>query len=182
MQVQDIERLLVELDQALIDLGIQTAIPLLLLGGAYIMVEKIVARRTTRDIDVFPFIISETDQATGMPLSVALYQAALAVAQKKQLSSYWFNTVRVGALEPLCVARQRTLWKKYQILEVYLPEKEYVLVQKLLINRRKDRQDIIGLFQALGIGDSTQAQTLMDRYLSPTEQQQRGISQLLRSF
>lgn len=146
------------------------------------MVEKINARRSTQDIDVFPFIVSEIDEATGIPLSVALYQAALSVAQQHDLSPYWFNTIRVGALDPLGVTFQRTLWKKYQILEVYLPDKEYVLVQKLHINRPKDHEDIRLLFQALGVATQAQAQELLDRYLSQDEQRQVNLTVTLHHY
>ncbi len=61
MQVQDIERYLAELDQALVNQGLQTLIPVLLLGGAYILIQRINVRRTTNDIDVFPFIGAEKE-------------------------------------------------------------------------------------------------------------------------
>jgi hypothetical protein len=181
MQPQDIECYLVALDQALFDQGIVTPIPVLLLGGAYITLQ-INARRATNDIDVFPFVQGDTDQATGIPLAVALYLAIQAVTEQYRLRPTWFNTIRIGALQPRGVVPQRKLWKKYQVLEVYLPEPEYVLVQKLLIHRRKDRQDIVYLLQTLGITEHAQAQALLDRYVSPEEQKQQKLPLLLRSY
>lgn len=181
MQAQDIERYLVALDQALVDQGVVTPLPVLLLGGAYIMLQ-INIRRATNDIDVFPFVGSDLDQATGTPLAVALYQAAQVVAGQYQLHPAWLNTIRAGALQPGGVVPRRSLWKKYQVLEVYLPEPEYVLVQKLLIHRQKDRQDIVALLHALGITGYAQAQALLDRYVPQAEQQQRRLPLLLRSY
>jgi len=166
------------LDQALVDQGIVTLIPVLLLGGAYMML--INARRTTNDIDVFPLVDADVDQATGTPLAVALYQAALAVAGQHQLHPFWFNTIRMRALQPAGVTPVRTLWKKYHVLEIYIPEPEYVLIQKLIINRPKDQQDIVALMLRLGITEYAQAQALLDRYVSRTEQHQ--LPQLLRSY
>jgi hypothetical protein len=181
VQPQDIERYLVALDQALASQGIMTPLPVLLLGGAYITLQ-INARRATNDIDVFPFVQGDVDQATGIPLAVALYQAAQAVTEQYQLRPTWFNTIRIGALQPRGIMPQRKRWKKHQVLEVYLPEPEYVLVQKLLIHRRKDRQDILALLQTLEISDYTRALTLIDRYVSPEEQQQQKLPLLLRSY
>lgn len=182
MQPQEIERYLVALDQAIVDQGVATPVPVLLLGGAYMMLH-INARRTTNDIDVFPFIKDELDHATGIPLAVALYQAAHAVATHYQLHLNWLNTIRAGALQPRGVVPQRhSLWKKYHLLEIYLPEPAYVLIQKLLIYRRKDQQDVAALFYALEITTYEQAQTFLDQYISQTEQQQRSLPLLLRSY
>jgi hypothetical protein len=181
MQPQDIEHYLAALDQALAGQGIVTPIPVLLLGGAYITLQ-INARRATNDIDVFPFIEGHVDQATGIPLAVALYQAAQAVTEQYQLRPTWFNTIRVGALQPRGVVPQRKRWKKCQVLEVYLPEPEYVLIQKLLIHRRKDRQDVLALLQTLDINEYTQALTLLGRYISLEEQQRQKLPLLLRSY
>jgi hypothetical protein len=74
------------------------------------------------------------------------------------------------------------LWKKYKVLEVYLPDKEYVLAQKLLINRPKDHEDIRLLFQALGIATKAQAQALLDRYLSQNEQRQLNLTVTLQHY
>ena len=145
MQVQDVEYYLNALDEALVAQGLTTPIPVLLLGGAYIMLQ-INARRTTQDIDIFPFVGNEQDQSTGVSLAVALYQATETVAQRYQLHPHWLNTVRKGALQPIGIEPAKTLWKRYHILEVFLPDPEYILIQKLLINRRKDRQDILALF------------------------------------
>jgi hypothetical protein len=158
-----------------------TPIPVLLLGGAYITLQ-INARRATNDIDVFPFVGGDVDQATGIPLAVALYQATQAVTKQYQLLPTWFNTIRVGALQPRGVAPPCKHWKKYQVLEVYLPEPEYVLVQKLLIHRRKDRPDIQALLHTLEIREYAQALALLDRYIAPEEQQQQKLPLLLRSY
>jgi hypothetical protein len=181
MQVQDVEHYLALLDQALVDQGVQTTVPVILLGGAYILI-TINSRRMTQDIDIFALIGGETDQATGVPLAVALYQAAQVVAQNQQLNPHWLNTIRAAALQPPGIPAQRLLWKQYTLLHVYLPEQTYVLVQKLCINRRKDRQDILALFQSLGIETRGQAQEIVDRYVPQEEQHQQHIPTILHSY
>jgi hypothetical protein len=181
MQEQDVTYYFAELDLALQNLGIQTQISLLLLGGAYMLI-TVNVRRATNDIDVFPFVGSELDQVTGIPLAVALYQAASTVAQKNQLHPHWLNTLCAGSLQPTGVTPRRTLWRTYQVLKIYLPEQEYVLVQKLLIHRPKDQQDIVALFQALGIATRAQAQALLDRYVPQEEQHRQMVPVLLRSY
>lgn len=181
MQVQDVEHYLALLDQALVDLGVQTPVSVILLGGAYILI-TLNSRRMTQDIDVLALIGGEADHATGLPLAVALYQATQIVAQKQQLDPHWLNTIRAAALQPPGIPVRRILWKQYMLLYVYLPEQAYVLVQKLCINRRKDRQDILALFQALGIKTRAQAQELVDRYVTPEEQQQLHLSLIVHSY
>ncbi|PZW24038.1 hypothetical protein EI42_04729 [Thermosporothrix hazakensis] len=182
MRAQEIEQYLQALDQALVDQGIITPLPVLLLGGAYIAI-TVNTRRATNDIDVYPFIGSERDQATGIPLAVALHQAIQMVAERLHLHPLWFNTIRLGALQPSgYLPQKRRPWRKYRVLEVSLPEPEYVLLQKLLVHRQKDRPDISALFRLLGITDYASAQALLDRYISQGEQQQRRLPLLLRSY
>lgn len=136
----------------------------------------------TQDIDIFALIGGEIDQATGVPVAVALYQAAQVVAQNQQLDPHWLNTIRAAALQPPGIPIQRIYWKQYTLLHVYLPEQTYVLVQKLCINRRKDRPDILALFQSLGIKTRAQAQEIVDRYVSVEEQQQHQLPMILHSY
>lgn len=97
-----------------------------------------------------------------------------------QLHPRWFNTIRSGVLFPQNFSRK--LWKKYRILHLYIPEPEYVLVQKMLVNRPKDRGDIKALLAVLGITTRAQAQGLFDRYLAKDEQESRNVDVLLRSY
>lgn len=121
-------------------------------------------------------------QATCLSLAVGLYQAAESVAHRYRLHSAWLNTIRVGALQPRGVDPPRRLWKKYQVLEVFFPEAEYVLIQKLLVNRRKDRQDILVLFRTLGIATRSQAEELLGRYISLSEQERQRMEITLDSY
>jgi hypothetical protein len=181
MQSEDIERYLIALDQALFDMGIKTPMPVLLLGGAYITLH-INSRRATNDIDVFPFVEGDVDQATGVPLAVALYQATQEVAKQYLLRPTWLNTIRKGVLQPRTAEPQGTPWKKYQVLEVYLPEPAYVLIQKLLAHRPKDQQDIVSLLQRLNISTYGQALELLNHYFSAEEQKQQNLPQILQSY
>lgn len=115
MQVQDVEQYVALLDQALVDLGVQTTVPVILLGGAYILI-TLNARRMTQDIDIFVLIGGETDHATGLPLAVAFYQAAHVVAQHQHLHPHWLNTIRAAALQPPGIPTRHILWKHYTLL------------------------------------------------------------------
>src|SRR4051812_18062063 len=92
MNARDIEKYLSHLGDELTELGIQHPVRLLLLGGAF-MLTQVKVRRTTDDIDVLPLDEGDTDEATGAPIAVALWNAAHAVAASQNLPTTWFNTV-----------------------------------------------------------------------------------------
>lgn len=68
------------------------------------------------------------------------------------------------------------------MLHVYLPNPEFVLVQKLLIHRPKDQPDIQALFSKLKVSSRTEAQTLVDRYVPVDEQQRHNLALVLRTY
>lgn len=181
MYAAEVERYLEALNEELVIQGIVTPVPVLLLGGVFITME-VDSRRATDDVDVLPFIGAEKDTATNLPLAVALHMAAEAVARRYRLHPAWLNTVRPGALQPPGIVPERHLWKLYQVLHVYLPNPEFVLVQKLLIHRPKDQPDIQALFSKLKVSSRAEAQALVDRYVPVDEQQRHNLALVLRTY
>lgn len=88
MYAAEVERYLEALNEELVIQGIVTPVPVLLLGGVFIMME-VDSRRATDDVDVLPFIGAEKDTATNLPLAVALHMAAEAVARRYRLHPAW---------------------------------------------------------------------------------------------
>lgn len=164
MNAKDIEHYLSLLGNALADLGVTYPVRVLLLGGAF-MLTQISVRRTTEDIDVLPLDDGAPADPTSIPLAVALWQAAHTVARERQLDPQWFNTVIADFVRTAGTIPTGTLWRKHGPLEIYIPPKEYILVLKLLANRKKDWGDIAALRQVLNIGTREQAQQLIDRYI-----------------
>ncbi|HEY6408793.1 MAG TPA: hypothetical protein VIY29_15135, partial [Ktedonobacteraceae bacterium] len=65
-----------------------------------------------------------------------------------------------------------TLWRRYGMIEAYIPPGEYILALKLLAGRQKDWDDIYALCQQLKIRTRKQAQQLVDRYIPNKQVQQ----------
>jgi hypothetical protein len=171
MNTRDIEKYLSHLGHELMDLGVQRPVRVLLLGGAF-MLTQVKVRRTTDDIDVLPLDERDIDQATGLPIAVALWQATHAVAANQKLPSTWFNTVIADFVRAAGKIPTGTLWRQYGPLAVYLPPREYVFVLKLIANRPKDQRDISALCKHLNVCTRQQAQCIIDAYIPDVEIQQ----------
>jgi len=170
MNARDIETYLSHLGDELTNQGIQCPIRILLLGGAF-MLTQVKVRRTTDDIDVLPLDGGGADKATGVPIAVALWNAAHAVASSQKLPTTWFNTVIADFVRAAGAVPSGTLWHRYGPLEIYLPPREYIFVLKLIANRQKDQRDIIALCRLLKIRTQQQAQQLINTYIPDTEVQ-----------
>jgi hypothetical protein len=133
------------------------------------MLTQMKVRRTTDDIDVLPLDEGDTDEATGAPIAVALWNAAHAVAASQNLPPTWFNTVIADFVRAAGVVPTGTLWHKYGPLEIYLPPREYILVLKLIANRPKDQRDISALCKLLNVRTRQEAQNLIDSYIPDVE-------------
>jgi hypothetical protein len=170
MNARDIEICLAHLGDELTNQGIQRPVRILLLGGAF-MLTQVKVRRTTDDIDVLPLDGGDADEATGIPIAVALWNATHAVASSQNLPTTWFNTVIADFVRAAGEIPTGTLWHKYGPLEIYLPPREYILALKLIANRQKDQRDIRALCRHLKIHTRQQAQQLVDTYISDSEVQ-----------
>ncbi|MFL5656789.1 MAG: hypothetical protein ACJ8CB_21740 [Ktedonobacteraceae bacterium] len=168
MQAQDIVTYFAELGQELQHLGVQHPIRILLIGGAY-MLTQVHNRPTTNDIDV---LLKDIDDTTTSPLYRTFKAAARAVASRNHLPNTWINDLVGDFLRNTGAVPQGTLWRRYAMLEVYIPPSEYILALKLLAGRPKDRDDIYALSQQIKIRTRDQAQQLVDRYIPNKQVQQ----------
>ena len=165
MQSQEIEYYLAELGAALQSQGITKPIRLLLIGGAYMMLLAN-APRTTDDIDMFWLEEGEDFQKARL----ALRDGVQAIARKHALLSNWFNYLTHMLIYDKIVIPRGKLWKRYGLLHVYVPPKEYILALKIMAGRDKDIADCRILLPQTNIRTRQQAQKLLDRYLLPDGQ------------
>jgi hypothetical protein len=168
MQAQDIVTYFAELGQELQHLGVQHPIRILLIGGAY-MLTQVHNRPTTNDVDV---LLKDIDDTTTSPLYRTFKAAVRAVASRNHLPNTWMNDLVSDFLRNTGTVPQGTLWRRYAMLEVYIPPSEYILALKLLAGRPKDRDDIYTLCQQIKIQAREQAQQLVDRYIPNKQVQQ----------
>ena len=168
MQAHDIETYLADLGQELQQVGLQRPVRLLLIGGAF-MLTQLHSRRATNDVDV---LLKDVDDPTSSPLYQLFKAAVRAVANRNQLPMTWMNDMIGDFLRDSTRVPQGTLWRTYTLLEVYVPEAEYILALKLLAGRPKDRGDIQLLCQQLHIVTRVQAQQMVDRYIPEKQVQQ----------
>jgi len=127
------------------------------------------SRRATNDIDI---LLKDVNDPTTSPLYQMFKTAVRAVASRNQLPMTWMNDLIGDFLRDTTRVPQGTLWRTYALLEVYVPEAEYILALKLLAGRPKDRGDIQLLCQQLHIGTRNQAQQMVDRYIPDKQVQQ----------
>lgn len=176
MQERDIDSALADLGQELRALGVQQPIRVLMVGGAF-MLTQVHNRALTDDVDV---VLKDADAATASPLNQAFRAAVRAVATRQQLPSTWLNDVIGDALRSTTLVPGGTLWRRYGMLEVYIPPDDYILALKLFAGRDKDRDDILALCQRLGITTRQQAQDVVNRYVPDRQLQQlNGVADTL---
>jgi hypothetical protein len=168
MQAQEIETYLVKLDQELANERVQHSIRMLLVGGAF-MLTQIHNRSATDDIDV---LLKDVEDTTASPLYQTFRNAVRIVASKNRLPVTWINDVIGDFIRDTSAVPEGVLWRKYTILEIYVPPGEYILALKLLAGRPKDINDIEALSQRLHIHTRKQAQQLVDQYIPNKQVQQ----------
>jgi hypothetical protein len=168
MRARDIETYLADLGQELHQIGLQQPVRLLLIGGAF-MLTQLHSRRATNDVDV---LLIDVDDPTTSPLYQTFKAAVRAVANRNRLPVAWMNDLLGDFLRDTTRVPRGTLWRTYALLEVYVPEAEYILALKLLAGRPKDRGDIQLLCRQLHVGTRLQAQQIVDRYIPDQHVQQ----------
>lgn len=140
-------------------LQIKQPVRLLMIGGAY-MITQFGNRTLTEDVDVFTPLDHESEE-------YRLFREAIRwIADDTQVSKKWVSDTIGDFMEVVGSVPGGTLWLKHGMLEIHVPEPEYVLVLKLLAGRKKDVNDIQVLFQQLGIEKRVQARELLQRYVS----------------
>jgi hypothetical protein len=175
MQAQDIELHLADLGQELYSMGVSSPVRILMVGGAF-MLTQMHSTRMTNDVDV---LLKDIDDPTTSPLYRVFKTAVRAVASRRQIPSTWMNDLIGDFLRDLGTVPNGVLWRTYAVLEVYVPEAEYILALKLLAGRQKDREDIRLLCQQIHIQTRNQAQQLVDRYIPKKAQQVNDLDDTL---
>src|SRR5229473_151812 len=154
MNAKEIVRYLSLVGKELEEMNVQEPIQLLLIGGGY-MLTQIKNRVATGDIDtawVYPEVYSGSE-------IYRLFKAAVQfVAGDEDLDPAWLNTDVGDFLRAAGPLPKLKLWKKFGMVRVYLPPKDYVLAHKLIAGREKDQPDIEVLCSQLGIDRREKAQ------------------------
>jgi len=168
VQARHIETYLADLGQELHQMGVSQPVRLLLIGGAF-MLTQLHSRRATNDVDV---LLVDVDDPTTSPLYPVFKAAIRTVASRNRLPLTWMNDLLGDFLRDKTKVPQGTLWRTYAVLEVYVPEAEYILALKLLAGRPKDRGDIQLLCRQLRVGTRIRAQQMVDLYIPDKQVQQ----------
>lgn len=179
MQAKEIEAYLAELGQELQTLGVGQPIRILLIGGAF-MLTQARSRRTTEDID---FVLKDEEEASAGQIPRVFKAAIRAVAARHDLPGNWINDMAGDFIHNTGPLPEGKLWRRFGQLEIFVPQKEYVLALKLLAGRPKDKPDIEDLCRQLKVRTREQAQRIVDRYVPDTRLQQvYGLERTLTIF
>src|SRR5579859_588212 len=162
MNAKDIRIYLTLIGKELEDMGLQEPIKLLMIGGGY-MLTQVKNREVTGDIDtvwVYP--------AFQVDLEVYwLFEAAVqAIAKREILGPDWLNVTGSGFVHEAGPLPKMKLWKKFGLVHVYFPPKDFVLAHKFAAGRGKDMADIEALCAQLHIYTREEAQKIVDKYIS----------------
>jgi hypothetical protein len=175
MEAHEIEKYLSELGAELKHRGIKKPVPIMIIGGAYMLLLEN-APRTTDDVDVF-WLEEEAFQRTRELLS----ECVLAITSKYALSPGWFNYLTQVIMQNDILIPEGELWKQFGPLHIYVPPKEYILALKITAGRDKDLEDCAILFPQSRITTYEQAKQLLDRYILPKAQEEHA-EQIERSL
>ncbi len=133
------------------------------------MLTQLHNRTVTDDVDV---LLQDIADPTASPLYPIFTTAVRAVVARQHLPINWLNDVVGDALRNNGPIPPGTLWRTYDMLEVYIPPDDYMLALKLFAGRDKDHDDILVLFQRLGVTTRAQAQAVVDRHIPNPQLQQ----------
>ncbi|MGB8346257.1 MAG: hypothetical protein WCD86_15340 [Ktedonobacteraceae bacterium] len=144
------------------------------------MLTQVHNRATTNDIDI---LLKDVEDTANSQIYRIFKTAIRTIAARNRISSSWLNDVIGDFLRDIGTVPEGTLWRRYAMLEVYLPPSEYILALKLLAGRPKDKNDIYVLCQREKIQTRQQAQKLVDRYIPNRQiQQMNHLDNTLNTF
>lgn len=174
MEKEDIIRNLELLGEELVELEIRQPVRLLMIGGGY-MLTQIGSRPFTDDIDVFTDLDKYGEDYRRFRAAVRF------VASDTHSDPRWFSDNIGDYMQLVGPIPEGTLWLKHGMLEVYVPEPQYVLVLKLLAGRDKDKKDIQVLLKRLKIREKSRVEQLLRQYVdkSMLEDEKEKIDKLL---
>jgi hypothetical protein len=102
-------------------------------------------------------------------------KAVRAVADKMNVPRAWMNDDAAMFVRDMVQASPLHHWARYNKLDVYLPSKEYILANKLLSFREKDKQDVQALCTHLDVFTQEQAQAILDQYAPRAWQEENMV-------
>ena len=144
------------------------------------MLTQVHNRATTNDIDI---LLKDVEDTANSQIYRIFKTAIRTIAARNRISASWLNDVIGDFLRDIGTVPEGTLWRRYAMLEVYLPPSEYILALKLLAGRPKDKNDIYVLCQREKIQTHQQAQKLVDRYIPNRQiQQMNHLDNTLNTF
>jgi hypothetical protein len=181
MEAHEIEKYLSELGTELANRGVKQPVPMMIIGGAYmLLLEK--APRVTDDVDFFWL-----EEDTFQQMRETLSECVLAITSRYMLSPGWFNYLTQIIMQSDILIPDGELWKQFGPLHIYVPPKEYILALKITAGRDKDFEDCAILLPQTKIETREQARQLLDRYILPgaqkkhAEQIERSLNKLFKS-
>ena len=175
MEAQEIEKYLSELGAELKHRGVKKPVPMMIIGGAYmLLLEK--APRSTNDIDVF-WLEEEAFQRAMNPLR----ESVQAITTRYALNQGWFNYVAQMLMYDEVIIPDGKLWKRFGPLHIHVPTREYILALKITAGRDKDLEDCAILLPQTTIQTRQQAEQLLTQYILP-EGQEKNAEQIEKSL
>lgn len=158
MDKQTIIRNFKFLGRELEELEIQRPVRVLMIGGGY-MLTQIGNRTLTEDVDVFTRLDKYGEDYRRFRAAVRF------ITNDTHSDPRWFSDNIGDFMQLVGPVPEGRLWLKHGMLEVYVPEPQYVLVLKLLAGREKDMEDIQALLRRLRMKKRSQIEKLLQRYV-----------------
>ncbi len=178
MDAKDIRVYLTLVGKELKSMGLREPIKLLLIGGGF-MLTQIKNRAATGDVDTV-WVYPEFHAGSEV---YWLFEAAVeAVGDREMLGPSWLNVTGSGFVREAGPLPKMKLWKKFDMLHVYLPPKDFILAHKLAAGRGKDEADIYALCAQLKVNTRGKAQKLIDRYINRDLQRISHVAEKLDKY
>lgn len=131
---------------------------LLMIGGAY-MITQFGNRTQTEDVDVFTRLDKYTEDYRRFRSAIHF------IANDAHVSQKWVSDNIGDFMQLVGPIPEGTLWLKNGLLEIYIPEPQYILVLKLLAGRDKDIEDIQVLLRYLRLRERKRVEGLLQKYV-----------------
>ena len=177
MDARDIERYLTLVGEELKAMNVPEPIQLLLIGGGY-MLTQIQNRTVTGDIDavwVYPAFYADSEVYW-------LFEAAIqAVGDHENLAPSWLNVTGSDFVREAGLPKMKR-WKRFGLIHMYLPPKDFILAHKFVASRRKDMVDIDALCAQLHVNTRDKAQRIVDKYISQELQRMIHVAEKLDEY
>jgi hypothetical protein len=116
---------------------------------------------------------------------VQFSRAIILVAKERKLPSTWLNDDVTIVVDQVGRPKAAKLWKSFALLNVYIPEFEYIFALKCFSGRRTDDRDIQALAQRLHIQTQAEAWSIVNAYIPPLQLSSRNAyttQAILRCF